>query len=121
MALFFDHSWFDARLAERGLTRSDAARALGLSDTALDELWKDQREVLPDYVAKLAFLLERPEAEVRERAGVQGPPLATARTTAAPAPADPAPEDVRRRLARIEERLDRLESELMQLKRKRAR
>jgi hypothetical protein len=31
MALFFDTEWFDARLAERGLTRGVLAAAAGLS------------------------------------------------------------------------------------------
>ena len=45
MALFFDSSWFDARLAETGLTHADLAAALGLTPHQLAELWKDQREL----------------------------------------------------------------------------
>src|SRR5690242_5196814 len=45
MALFFDTEWFDARLAAAHLSRADVARALGLSQGEVDEVWKDQREL----------------------------------------------------------------------------
>ncbi|MDP3298671.1 MAG: DNA-binding protein, partial [Phenylobacterium sp.] len=35
MALFFDAQWFDAQLAERGLTRRVLAAAAGMSEADL--------------------------------------------------------------------------------------
>jgi transcriptional regulator with XRE-family HTH domain len=73
MALFFDQAWFDARLAAAGLTRANAAAALGLSQEQIAELWKDQREVSARDVTILAALLGQPAAEVARRAGVSTP------------------------------------------------
>ena len=47
MALFFDKSWFNERLAAVGLSRANIAAALGLTDSELAEVWKDQREEPP--------------------------------------------------------------------------
>ena len=41
MALFFDKEWFDAKLESAHLSRADLARALGLTDTQVAEIWKD--------------------------------------------------------------------------------
>jgi transcriptional regulator with XRE-family HTH domain len=97
MALFFDSDWFDSRLAAARLKRADAATALGLSDTEIAELWKDQRELSAHDVRLLAALLGAPREEVARRAGVS-----------TPLPYD---ED-----AGIGERLARIEAELAEIK-----
>jgi len=118
MALFFDSAWFDRRLAENGLSRADAARALGLGEAQVDELWKDQREVLPAYVQRLALLLGASEDEVRKRAGVQGPPMALrGQAGAGPAAAPAAESRLAVRLDDIEARLARIEAALAHLTR----
>ncbi|HEX3700784.1 MAG TPA: helix-turn-helix domain-containing protein [Phenylobacterium sp.] len=73
MALFFDADWFDARLAERGLSRSVMAAASGLSEAELALAFKDQRELSADEVGRFAELLGVTAAEVAARAGVSTP------------------------------------------------
>jgi hypothetical protein len=73
MALFFDTQWFDARLKSAHLSRSDAARALGLSDSEVAEVWKDQRELSARDVATLAALLAASPQDVAHHAGVSTP------------------------------------------------
>jgi transcriptional regulator with XRE-family HTH domain len=73
MALFFDSAWFDARLAAAGLTRATIAAALGLTETQISELWKDQRELSADNVRVLSALLGVPAAEIADRAGISTP------------------------------------------------
>ena len=69
MALFFDAAWFDARLRLLGLGREAIGAALGIDETAIAELYKDQRELKPVEVVTLAALLAVPAAEVARRAG----------------------------------------------------
>ena len=97
MALFFDSTWFDARLAAAGLTRGAVAAALRLTDQQVAELWKDQRELTADNVRILSLLLAAPAAEIASRAGVS-----------TPVPKDAAPD--------IEARLTRIEGELAEIK-----
>jgi len=78
MALFFDQTWFERKLAAAGMDRDDLARALGLTRVQLDELFKDQRELRDSDVAMMALLLGASEAEIRSRGGVQGSPEARA-------------------------------------------
>jgi uncharacterized protein YceH (UPF0502 family) len=73
MALFFDAEWFDARLAERGLSRGVMAAAAGLSEADLALAFKDQRELSAAEVAHFAELLGVDAREVAERAGVSTP------------------------------------------------
>ncbi|WP_293677633.1 helix-turn-helix domain-containing protein [uncultured Phenylobacterium sp.] len=73
MALFFDASWFDGKLAERGLSRAVMAAVAGLSEAELALVFKDQREVSAGQVAAFAELLGASAAEVAERAGVSTP------------------------------------------------
>jgi transcriptional regulator with XRE-family HTH domain len=73
MALFFDSDWFDSRLASAGLKRADAAAALGLSETEIAELWKDQRELSAQDVRLLAGLLGATGEEIAKRAGTSTP------------------------------------------------
>jgi transcriptional regulator with XRE-family HTH domain len=73
MALFFDAAWFDARLAAAHLTRSDAARALGLSESEIAEMWKDQRELSARDVSTLAALLAELPQDIARHAGISTP------------------------------------------------
>jgi transcriptional regulator with XRE-family HTH domain len=73
MALFFDKDWFDAALTRCHMRREDLARALGLSERDIAEIWKDQRELSAKEVAAIAALLGiHPEA-VAHHAGVSTP------------------------------------------------
>ena len=100
MALFFDHDWFDARLAERGLNRAALAAAARMSPAELDLAFKDQRELSAAEVAAFAELLGQTAAEVALRAGVSTP---------TPAPSQTALE---KRLAAIEARLAAIEARM---------
>lgn len=73
MALFFDVDWFEARLAERGLTRRSLAGACGLAPADLDLAFKDQRELGAREVAILAEMLGASVSEIADRAGVATP------------------------------------------------
>jgi len=99
MALFFDSTWFDARLQSLGLSRSDLGTALGLSDREILELWKDQRELKANDVCIIAALLGAPPAEIAEHAGISTPVPQDDATTAA-----------------VLHRLDQIEKTLAELK-----
>ncbi len=73
MALFFDAAWFDARLAERGLSRDILAAACGMAEADLTLAFKDQRELTAFEVAMMAEMLGATTAEVADRAGVATP------------------------------------------------
>lgn len=73
MALFFDAEWFDARLADRGLTRAVLAAVSGMNEAELGLVYKDQRELSVEEVAAFAELLGVTPAEVANRAGVSTP------------------------------------------------
>lgn len=73
MALFFDAAWFDARLAERGLSRDILAAACGMAEADLALAFKDQRELTAFEVAMMAEMLGATAAEVADRAGVATP------------------------------------------------
>jgi len=109
MALFFDAEWFDARLAAGYLTRADLARALGLSDPELAEIWKDQRELSARDVATIAVLLGVAPEDVAKHAGVSTPvPRASDANALA---------DIVKRLERVEQMLSELKSQLSDLRR----
>jgi hypothetical protein len=101
MALFFDSEWFDARLAAAGLTRADAAAALGLDAEQIAELWKDQRELSAGDVRILSVLLAATPVEIAARAGVS-----------TPVPKEASPNA----LAEFGERLARMERTLAEIK-----
>lgn len=103
MALFFDSSWFDAKLAERGLSRSVMAAVAGMSGDALELAFKDQRELSAAEVAAFAELLGANPAEVASRAGVS-------------TPSPGAPTDAERRIAALERRVVALEAEIARLR-----
>jgi transcriptional regulator with XRE-family HTH domain len=102
MALFFDADWFDARLAERGLSRAVLAAAAGLSAAELAEVFKDQRELSAGQVANFAELLGVTAGEVASRAGVSTPL--------------PGGADAAQRIAALERRVAVLEAEVARLK-----
>ncbi|MDR3500284.1 MAG: hypothetical protein P4L72_13770 [Parvibaculum sp.] len=106
MALFFDQAWFDQRLKERGLTRDDVASALRLAREAVDEIWKDQREITSNEVVMLARLIGAPAADVVTRAGI-----------ATPMPKEPAGDaaPVHARLDEMDQRLARIERAIADL------
>jgi transcriptional regulator with XRE-family HTH domain len=108
MALFFDSAWFDARLKAAGLTRADAAAALGLSAEQISDLWKDQREVSAGDVRILAALLAASPVEVASRAGVSTP-------VPKDVPAD-ALGEFAERLARVERALAEIKALLLELR-----
>jgi len=112
MALFFDSTWFDARLAAAGIARADVARALGLSDAQVAELWKDQRELSARDVAALANLLSVSPEDIAKHAGVSTP-------VPKPPAADQsgALEDISQRLARVERMLVELKALVLDLRR----
>lgn len=101
MALFFDASWFDTRLSERGLTRGVLAATSGMSGADLVLVWKDQRELSVREVAVFAELLGVTGAEIAHHAGI-----------ATPTPgADPLS-----RIVALERKVAALEAELARLK-----
>ncbi len=101
MALFFDKDWFDAALARSHMQRDDLARALGLSDVEIAELWKDQRELSAAEVSTIAALLAVSPEDIAHHAGVSTP---VPRADAGDA------------LARLEARLARVETLLEDIK-----
>jgi len=102
MALFFDAAWFDKRLAHLGLVRTTVAIALGLSESEIAEIWKDQRELSARDVAVLASLLDATPEEIAERAGISTP------VPKAAASADPSLKSIEERLTRVEAALEEI-------------
>lgn len=101
MALFFDPDWFDAKLAERGLSRAVLAAVSGMSEADLALVFKDQRELSAAELAAFAELLGASPAEIAEHAGISTPvPV----------------EDPLERIAALERRVEALEAELRRLK-----
>lgn len=105
MALFFDSAWFDARLAAVHLSRADLARALGVPETGIAEIWKDQRELSAQDVSIIAALLGASADDVATHAGISTPVPRTSDTN-----------DTGRSLAALSERLDRVERLLVEMK-----
>jgi uncharacterized protein YceH (UPF0502 family) len=103
MALFFDAAWFDARLGERGLSRTVIAAAASLSAADLALVFKDQRELSAREVAIFAELLGVEAAEVASRAGIS-----------TPVPGEGGPAEAR--IAALERRVAALEAEILRLK-----
>jgi lambda repressor-like predicted transcriptional regulator len=99
MALFFDAQWFDAQLAERGLSRRVLAAAAGMAEAELGLAFKDQRELTAPEVGVFAELLGVDPAEVAARAGVS-----------TPVPGQPSAAEAR--IAALERRVAALEAEL---------
>jgi len=95
MALFFDGTWFNEKLAGLGLSRAMLAQALGLSDREISEVWKDQRELSAREVAIIAALLGTTGEEIAERAGIATPVPRAAQSDG----------DIAQRLSRIEQAL----------------
>lgn len=107
MALFFDQTWFDVKLAERGLSRSDIGRLLALAPEQIGEIWKDQRELSVHEVSALAMVLGVTPAEIALKAGVSTP---------VPREAEPGLAVLDAKLDAILERLTKLEQDMRALK-----
>lgn len=108
MALFFDQDWFDQQLKSIARTHEDVAALLHLSSTQVEEIWKDQRELLPHEVGVLATFLNATPAEVADHAGVSTP---------VPVELDDADlSSVVTRLDEMNGRLNRIERALVDLK-----
>jgi hypothetical protein len=73
MALFFDAPWFDAKLAERSISREVLGAVAVLSGDDITLVFKDQRELSAGQVTAFAELLGVTPAEVADRAGVSTP------------------------------------------------
>lgn len=101
MALFFDAEWFDARLGERGLSRTVLAAAASMSEADLALVFKDQRELSAQEVAHFAELLGVDAGEVADRAGISTPTPGR---------------DPEARIAALERRVAALEAELARLR-----
>ncbi|MEG9861634.1 MAG: helix-turn-helix transcriptional regulator [Parvularculales bacterium] len=110
MALFFDQSWFDEKLQAHHLTRDDVARALGLSPTEIEEMWKDQRELMTREVSVLAALLNVPPEDVADRAGIATPVPVVGGSAGDTAELAQSLDDIRRRLGRLEYNLEEIKS-----------
>lgn len=102
MAIFFDAPWFEAKLAERGLSRAVMAAVAGLSEADLALVFKDQREVSAGQVTVFAELLGVPAAEVADHAGVSTPQPKTEE------PKDDPIAELERRVAALEAEIARL-------------
>lgn len=102
MALFFDAAWFDAALAERGLSRTVLAAAAGMSEADLALVYKDQRELSASEVGMFAELLGVTPADIARHAGVS-----------TPVPGSGA----QARIAELERRVAALEAEVARLRR----
>lgn len=101
MALFFDRAWYEARLAERGLSRAVLAAVAHMDEASLELAFKDQRELSWSELTAFAELLGVTPAEAALRAGVRTPP-------------DPV--DARdKRIAMLEARVAALEARLARL------
>ncbi|MGV8997382.1 MAG: hypothetical protein ACOH12_10595 [Parvibaculaceae bacterium] len=111
MALFFDQDWFDAKLKSLSLSRDDVASALRLTREAVDEMWKDQREMSPNDVVMLARLLKAPADEVVTRAGI-ATPVPHAPQSAMPAGDTSA---VLKKLDELDQRMARIERAIADL------
>lgn len=111
MALFFDQSWFDGKLAEKHLARDDVATALRVPREAVDEIFKDQRELSTNEVTMLARLLGEPLTEVVSRAGI-ATPMPSMAVGLAPAGGDPV---LMAKLEELEQRLMRIEHAIADL------
>jgi transcriptional regulator with XRE-family HTH domain len=103
MALFFDREWFEAKLAQRGLTQRVMAAAAGMSEGELALAFKDQREISAEEVGIFADLLGVPASEVALHAGISTPV--------------PGQEDWGARIAALERRVAALEAELARSRR----
>jgi hypothetical protein len=108
MTLFFDASWFDARLGERGLDRSAMARAAGVEPADLHRVFTHERAPTGEELQAFARLLEADLVEVTLRGGVASPYVSP------DAGAD-------ERIASIEARLDAIDSWLSEFERGRKR
>lgn len=112
MALFFDVTWFEGVLKARGLSRAQLGEVLGHPPVAIDDMFKDQREVTARDVVLLASLLGHPTEEIARRAGVSTPvPKAPMPDTASTGAA------IEERLLLLDARLERMERSIADIRR----
>lgn len=111
MALFFDQSWFDGKLSEKHLSRDDVAAVLRVTREAVDEIFKDQRELSTNQVTMLARLLGEPLTEVVSRAGIATPMPASATRSGE----DPSVTTLIAKIEGLDERLTRIERAIADL------
>ena len=97
MALFFDASWFDQRLAARGTDRIGLAIATGIDRSELHSIFTNERSPTADELREFSRVLDVDLLEVTIRSGV------AVRESAPGA----APED---RIESIEARLDAIDT-----------
>jgi hypothetical protein len=102
MALFFDQSWYDARLAERGLSRAVLAAVAHMTEAELALAFKDQRELSWPELTAFAELLGVSPAEAGLRAGVRAPPDSTDARDERVAALEARVADLEARLGRLE-------------------
>jgi len=69
MGIFFDQDWFDARLAQVGLTRNAIAQAAGMTIDEVEMVFRDQRELEGREVSAIARILRVDPSEVATRSG----------------------------------------------------
>jgi hypothetical protein len=70
MALFFDASWFDQRLAARGIDRIGLAVAAGVERGELHRIFTNERAPTGEEMAEFARVLETDLLEITIRCGV---------------------------------------------------
>lgn len=70
MALFFDASWFDQRLASRGTDRIGLAVASGIDRGELHSIFTNERSPTTDELREFARVLGTDLLEVTIRSGV---------------------------------------------------
>lgn len=107
MALFFDQSWFDERLAAQGLTHAQVADALGIEVVDLAAVWKDQRELSAEEVKTLSEILQQDPRDIAKRAGISTP---------VPAETSLDFNELAKRVEGLQTRIAHLESEIRDLK-----
>ncbi len=115
MALFFDQDWFDARLSQVGKSQADIAERLQLAAEQVREIWKDQRELMPQEVTALAELLQADVADVADHAGVSTP-VPSVPSAVSVAELMPQLDEMNGRLARVERVLVELKALVLDLR-----
>jgi transcriptional regulator with XRE-family HTH domain len=70
MALFFDASWFDQRLAARGIDRIGLAVAAGIERSELHSIFTNERSPTAEELREFARVLGTDLLEVTIRSGV---------------------------------------------------
>lgn len=107
MSLFFDATWFDAQLGERGLDRAALAEAAGITRSELLSIYQNERAATAEELDAFARALRTDVLKVTLRAGIAERPGQNADTTA--------------RIESIEARLNAIDDWLAELEREQKR